>query len=108
MTDFCELECYEEAMQIKTRKKWEQGMNEEMHSLVRNQTWDLVEFPVGKRVLHNKWVYRRKEEDGDKKRYKAILVVKGFAQKKGIYFDGIFSPILKMTLMKYFLLNSYM
>ena len=59
-------------------------MNEEMESLVRNQTWDLVEFPVGKQALHNKWVYMLKEEYGVKKRYKVRLVVKGFAQKKGI------------------------
>ena len=38
MTDSGEPECYEEAMQVETRKKWEQGMNEEMDSLVRNQT----------------------------------------------------------------------
>jgi hypothetical protein len=54
-------------------------MKEEMDSLVHNQTWDLVWFPAGKRELQNKWVYRLKEEDGGKKRYKAILVVKGFA-----------------------------
>jgi hypothetical protein len=47
--------------------------------------------------LHNKLVYRLKEEDGDKKWYKARLVVKGFAQKKGIDFDEIFSLIVKMT-----------
>ena len=66
-------------------------------ALVRNQTWDLVKFPAGKKVLQNKWVYRLKEEDGGKKRYKARLVVKGFAQKKGIDFDEIFSPVVKMT-----------
>ena len=71
MTDSGEPKCYEEAMQVETRKKWEQDMDEE-----------------------NKWVYRLKEEDGGKKRYKARLVVKGFAQKKGIDFDEIFSPIV--------------
>ena len=38
-----------------------------------------------------------KEDDGGKKRYKERLVVKGFAHKKSIVFDEIFSPIVKMT-----------
>ena len=47
--------------------------------------------------MQNKWVYRSKEEDGGKKKYKARLVVNGFAQKKGIYFDEIFSLVVKMN-----------
>jgi hypothetical protein len=53
-------------------------MKEEMDSLVNNQTWDLVHFPIGKIALQNKWVYKLKEEDGGKKQYKARLLVKGF------------------------------
>ena len=56
----------------------------------------MFQLPTSKRTLHNRWVYRFKEEDGGKKRYKARLVVKGFAQKKGIYFDEIFSLSVKM------------
>jgi hypothetical protein len=97
LIDSGEPECYEEAMQVDTKKKWEQGMKEEMDSLVNNQTWDLVQFPAEKRALQNKWVYKLKEEDGGKKWYKDRLVVKGFAQKKGIDFDEIFSPVVKMT-----------
>eukprot|EP00253_Pinus_taeda_P007649 PITA_07649 len=76
-------ECYEEAVQVKTRKKWEQAMKEGMDSLAHNWTWDLVRLPARKTTLQNKWVYKLKEEDQGRKRYKARLVVKGFAQKKG-------------------------
>ena len=71
-----------------------------MDSLMHNHTWDLVKFPTGRTTLQSKWVYRLKEEDGGKKRYKARLVVKWFAQKKGIDFDEIFSSVVKMTLIK--------
>ena len=47
--------------------------------------------------MQNKGVYRLKEEDGGKKWYKDRFVVKRFAQKKGIDFNEIFSPIIKMT-----------
>ena len=47
--------------------------------------------------MKNKWVYRLKEKYGGKQRYKARLVVMGFAQKKGNDFDEIFSPVVKMT-----------
>ena len=52
---------------------------------------------AGKTTLQNKWVYSMKEEDGGRKRYKDRLLVKGFAQKKGIEFDEIFSLVVKMT-----------
>eukprot|EP00253_Pinus_taeda_P023450 PITA_23450 len=97
LTDFDEPKCYEEAVQVETREKWEQAMKKEMDSLAHNQTWDLVRLPAGKITLQNKWVYKLKEKDGGRKRYNARLVVKGFAQKNGIDFDEIFSPIVKMT-----------
>ena len=84
-------------MQVESRKKWELSMEEEMDSLMHNQTWDLVRLLARKTTLQNKWVYRLKGEDGGKQRYKAKIVVKGFAQKKGIDFDEIFSHVVKMN-----------
>ena len=55
-------------------------------------------MPAGKKALQNKWVYRLKEEEGGKKRFKSRLVVKGFAQKKGIDFDEIFLLLLRLLL----------
>ena len=72
-------------------------MKDEMDSLLGNQTWELTELPVGKKVLHNKWVYKIKNEHDGNKRYKAKLVVKEFQQKKGIDYSEIFSPVMKMS-----------
>ena len=76
LTDAGEPECYDEAVQVDTKIQWESAMKDEMDSLLRNKTWDLCKFPASKRALQNKWVYKLKEEDGGKKRFKAKLVVK--------------------------------
>ncbi len=55
-----------------------------------------MDLPKGRRALQNKWVFKLKK-DGDKLvKYKARLVVNDFHQKKGIDFDEIFSPMMKM------------
>ena len=74
MNDSGELERFEESMQVETRNKWEQGIDEEMDSLVRIQTWDLVKFPIEKRALQNKWVYRLKEEEREGRRRRREVV----------------------------------
>ena len=57
------------------------AIHEEMNSLNKNKTYDLVELPKGKKVLMNKWGFKLKK-DGDKLvKYKARLVVKGSSQK---------------------------
>jgi len=73
-------------------------MQDEMQSLHDNHTYELMKLPKGKRASKNKWVYRLKYEDrSSNPRYKARLVVKGFNQKKGIDFEEIFSPVVKMS-----------
>jgi hypothetical protein len=75
-----------------------EAMKDEMSSLHKNNTFELVKLPKGKKALKNKWVYMLKsEENSSQPRYKARLIVKGFAQKQGIDFDEIFSQVVKMS-----------
>ncbi|RVW76574.1 Retrovirus-related Pol polyprotein from transposon TNT 1-94 [Vitis vinifera] len=75
-------------------------MKDEMNSLLGNRTSELTELPIGKKTLHNKWVYRIKNEHDGSKRYKAILVVKGFQQKEDIDYTEIFSLVVEMSTIK--------
>ena len=65
-----------------------------MQSLHKNQTWELVELPKGKRAIGCKWVYKKKEAVLEKKgeKFKAHLLAKGCSQKHGVDYDKIFFP----------------
>ena len=55
------------------------SMQEEMESLQKNNTYELVKLPKGRKALRNKWVYKlEKDVKGNPVKYKAHLVVKGF------------------------------
>ncbi|GAU15418.1 hypothetical protein TSUD_44550 [Trifolium subterraneum] len=41
-------------------EKWLDAMNEEIESIERNNTWELVDLPHGKRAIGVKWVYKVK------------------------------------------------
>ena len=64
-------ESFPEVQSHKDKQSWLNVMHEEMNSLNKNKTYDLVELPKGKKVLRNKWVFKLKK-DGDKLvKYKA-------------------------------------
>ena len=60
-------------------------MQNEYDSLIKNKTWELVEFPKGKNMVNNKWVYKTKfTSNGSIEKHKERLVAKGYSQKEGI------------------------
>ncbi|XP_043725644.1 uncharacterized mitochondrial protein AtMg00820-like [Telopea speciosissima] len=65
--------------------KWKNAMVEKMQALKKNDTWELVPSPNGKKPVECKWVFTIKQNvDGIIARYKARLVAKGFTQIYGI------------------------
>jgi hypothetical protein len=55
----------------------------------------------GKNMIDCKWVYKVKRKvDGSLDRYKARLVAKGFKKSYGIDYEGIFSPVIKLAIIR--------
>jgi hypothetical protein len=78
---------FQEANKVYESAQWKKYMKEEMDSLERNKTWDLVELPKDRKVVGCKWVYKLKKGVDDKvERYKEILVEKGYSQRKVLIF----------------------
>nr|GEZ17803.1 retrovirus-related Pol polyprotein from transposon TNT 1-94 [Tanacetum cinerariifolium] len=79
--------------------KWVMAMEEDVESLHKNETWELVKLPNEKRVISCKWLFKVK--DGipgvESKRYKARYVVRGFDQREGIDFNEVFSLVVRHT-----------
>ena len=63
----------------------------------KNDTWVLMNKPQHKKVIGVKWVYRTKLNIDDYiNKYKAILVVKGYAQVFIFYFLKTFVPVARL------------
>ena len=88
---------YEECMKLDsdTRQGWKIAMDDEMNSLKKHNTWELVPLPTGRKAITNKWVFKEKlNSDGERDKLKARLVVRGFTQQKDIDYDETFAPVL--------------
>lgn len=46
-------------------EKWRKATDEEIVVIERNNTWDLVELPKGKKTIVVKWVYKTKIREND-------------------------------------------
>ena len=78
--------------------RWTKAMKEEMDALQKNQTWDLVPLPRGKKRVGCQWVYTIKyKADGSIERYKARLVAKGYTQTYGVDYTETFALVAKFN-----------
>uniref|UniRef100_A0A803KS96 Uncharacterized protein n=1 Tax=Chenopodium quinoa TaxID=63459 RepID=A0A803KS96_CHEQI len=53
---------FKQAIRDKDSENWLVAMEEEMQSLHKNKTWEVVPLHVGKTAIGCKWVYKRKED----------------------------------------------
>jgi hypothetical protein len=76
---------------------WNAAMEEELKSIVDNNTWTLTDLPRDQHAIGLKWVYKvKRDENGAIVKYKARLVAKGYVQRPGIDFDEVFAPVARL------------
>ncbi|GKD41059.1 retrotransposon protein, putative, ty1-copia subclass [Tanacetum coccineum] len=90
---------YQEAVACEDSSKWKAAMKEEMDSLRKNKTWELVDHPARQKLVSCKWLFKIKEgiEGVQKHMYKARLVARGFTQRAGIDYNEVFSLVVRHT-----------
>nr|GEX24794.1 putative ribonuclease H-like domain-containing protein [Tanacetum cinerariifolium] len=68
------------------------------------KVWTLVDCPKGVRPIGTKWVLKnKKDERGIVVRNKARLVAQGHTQEEGIDYDEVFSPVVRIEVIRLFL-----
>jgi hypothetical protein len=88
----------DDAIKLIEGKLWKEAMVEEMESLYKNETWDLVKLLSRRKLVGSKWVFKKKMNSvGKIDKFKAQMVAKGYSQVEGVEFGDMFSPVAKIT-----------
>ncbi|GJW61925.1 zinc finger, CCHC-type containing protein [Tanacetum coccineum] len=77
---------------------WKEAINDEMDSIMGNNTWVLADLPPRCKPLGCKWIFKRKlKVDETVEKFKARLVIQGFKQKSGIEYFDTYAPVAHIS-----------
>ncbi|GJR59821.1 zinc finger, CCHC-type containing protein [Tanacetum coccineum] len=93
-----EPKTFDEAMKSQDVAFWKEAINDEMDSIIGNNTWVLADLPPGCKPLSCKWIFKRKlKVDGTIEKFKARLVIQSFKQKSGIDYFDTYAPVARIS-----------
>lgn len=73
---------------------WRNACDDEIHSIVKNNTWELVDLPPGAKAIGLKWIFKiKRNSDGTINKHKSRLVAKGYIQRHDIDYEEVFSLV---------------
>ena len=88
---------FTDAMRRPDRELWWEAFCTEIRAIIANKVWILTDLPPGFKALSLRWVCRTKFDANNVfEKYKARIVVKGYAQEAGLDFDKTFAPVVRI------------
>ena len=92
-----EPKSFKEATQSLVKEECQRAIEEEMTSLYKNKTSEIVKRPKCRRVVGCKWIFKVKKglSGFEPRRFKSRLVAKGYTQKEWIDFKEVFSLVVR-------------
>lgn len=93
--DDVETVSWQQAIKI---QEWHNAMHEEIQSIVKNGTWELLDPPTTEHPIDVKWVFKLKlRPDGSIAKHKARLVAREFLQRpRSRFYSEVYAPMARM------------
>jgi len=90
---------YADAMRHKYAKEWRNAVKNELSSIEKNKTWEIVDKTTEGKIIDSKWVFKIKS-DGKNQNFKARLVVRGFLDSNVYDLTETYAPVARLSLVR--------
>ena len=99
---------YKEAMKSQEREKWKQAISTEIENLMKRGVIQEINPPEGEelRFVDTKYVFKKKEKNGEVYKYKCRIVARGFTQVEQVDYFETMAPVARSNSLRIFLTMS--